>query len=171
MDFFVACDIRHNIYRIEQIVATGIFKSVNAGNPLVKSAFTELMICLRDLVRKCEKYATRISFTDDVAVSSDIPDITALIMFVRDAMCHIHISDHFIVPGKIKASFNIIYRKGTLAPYPGISLTSDYSDDVCLFFGIHRIYLRRHILRAIEETKRQLVPLLPPESAQDIAIY
>jgi len=58
-----------------------------------------------------------------------------------------------------------------LAPHPGISLTSDYTDDICFFFGVEKIYLRRHVLRAFEETKRQLVPLLPRESPPDIVVY
>ncbi len=173
MDFFIACDIRHNIDRVEQIVATGIFKPATAGNPLVKSGFTELMICLRDLMEKTKKFGTRISFVDDITLTpkSKIKDISDLVTFIRDALCHIATKDHFIVPGKIKASFNIVYGKGTLAPHPGISLTSDYSDDICFFFGIEKIYLRRHVLRAFEETKRQLATLLPPESPPDIVVY
>ena len=174
LDVFVSCDIRQNIDRIEKIIATGIFKPANAGNPLVKSAFTELMICLRDLMEKTKTFATPISFVDDVTLAPKlkINDVSDLITFIRDALCHIAATQkHFVVPNKIKASFNIVYGKGTLAPHPGISLTSDYPDDICFFFGVEKIYLRRHVLRAFEETKRQLVPLLPRESPPDIVVY
>ena len=37
---------------------------------------------------------------------------------------------------------------------------SKYQDDICFFFGSHGIYMRRHIVRAFEEAKAKLVPLL-----------
>lgn len=165
IDYFTGADIAQDIHRIEAIYATKILTPSNKENPLVKSAFTELIICLRDLMAKTEKYGARITFTDDIPVTSKIPDITELIAFVRNAMCHIESSYHFLVPDKIKASFNIIYGKGSDAPFKPVSdieLISEYTDDTCFFFGLHKIYLRRHILRAFEEAKKQLVPLLQP---------
>lgn len=38
--------------------------------------------------------------------------------------------------------------------------SSQYPDDICFFFGSQGIYLRRHIVRAFEEAKTMLVPLL-----------
>ncbi|MFQ5431942.1 MAG: hypothetical protein ACE5EN_05500 [Nitrospinota bacterium] len=37
---------------------------------------------------------------------------------------------------------------------------SDYNDDTCFFFGAQKIYLKRHIVRAFEESKSKLLPLL-----------
>lgn len=162
IDFFTAADIGQNVHRIEDIYATKIFSPKYAGHPLVKSAFIEVMICLRDLTVKAEKFGTRISFTDDVVITPETHDVTALIKFVRDALCHIGIYNHFVIPDQIKASFNINYGKGArmpFQPYSDIELVSDYDDDICFFFGLHKIYLRRHILRAFEDARQQLLPL------------
>ncbi len=78
-----------DIQRIEQLLSCGIFQLKKAGNVLQQSAFIDLMICLRDLLRKVERYATRISFTDDILVNNDVRDVTDAVTVVRDACCHI----------------------------------------------------------------------------------
>lgn len=162
-DFWESFDIAQNVDRIHWIYFSDIFAPENAGTPLVKSAFTELMICLRDLTDKADKFATRISFTDDIEITEEVYDVTELIKFVRDALCHIGIYNHFIVPDRVKASYNVIYGKGTIQiPNSDITLRSDYSDDVCFFFGVPKIYLHRHIMLAFVRARGALYPLLDP---------
>jgi hypothetical protein len=171
IDFFTAGDIRQDIDRIERILGSGIFEPQRVRHPLVKSAFIELMICINDLMRKVEKYGSRISFTEDVVVTPNIADVTDLIRFIRDALCHTHIYNHFIVPDRIKASFFALYGKVTHVPFEpdhDIVFVSEYSDDVCFFFGLHKIYLQRHIVRAFIEARKQLLPL--PRFPDDIFI-
>jgi hypothetical protein len=172
IDFFTAGDIVQDFSRIDKIIRCGIFKPENALHPLVKSAFTEVMVCLNDLTHKAAKYGSRISFTEDVLIDNNVKDVTDLIRFIRDAMCHIHIYHHFVVPGLIKASFSTLYGKLKHVPFEpdhGIVLVSDYADDVCFFFGLQKIYLRRHIIRAAVEAQAELLPL--PDFPSDILIY
>jgi hypothetical protein len=164
IDFFTAGDIVQDVTRIKRIIKSDIFELQNMGHPLLKSAFTELMICVNDLTRKAIKYGTRVSFTDDVVVTENIADVTDLIRFIRDALCHSHIYNHFVVPGRIKASFFVLHGKVSHAPFKpdhDIVLLSEYSDDVCFFFGLHKIYLKRHVIRAYREAAGQLLDLLP----------
>ena len=113
IDYFTAADIAQDIHRIETIYATNVLGPSSAGHPLVKSAFIEVMVCLRDLMAKTDTYGTRIRFTDDMVVTSKIKDITELIAFVRNALCHIESTNNFAIPDQIKASFDIVYGKGT----------------------------------------------------------
>lgn len=164
IDFFTAGDIIQDVTRIKKIIGSNIFEPEYSGHPLIKSAFTELMICVNDLTRKAIKYGTRVSFTDDVVVTANIVDVTDLIRFIRDALCHTHIYNHFVVPGRIKASFFVLYGKISHAPFKpdhDIVLVSEYADDVCFFFGLHKIYLKRHVRRAYREAAGQLLSLLP----------
>ena len=165
IEYFTAADIAQDIHRIETVYGTNIFGPSSAGHPLVKSAFIEVMVCLRDLMAKTDIYADRITFTDDMVVTPKIRDITDLITFVRNALCHIESDNNFAIPDQIKASFDITYGKGSDNRAHGMELVSEYTDDICFFFGLHKIYLRRHILRAFEETKKQLEPLLKPYDA------
>ena len=52
--------------------------------------------------------------------------------------------------------FNVIFGKGTLAQIGDLTMTSDYDDDICIFFGDQKIYLVRHIIRAVKEAELYL---------------
>lgn len=163
IDFMTKCDIESSIERVAEIINTNIFAPIPYGrNPFTKSAFIELLICMRDLMYKVEKITSRISFTDDVVIiPGKVEDVTDLILFVRNAVCHPESTNHYLdVEKKIKATFNIVYGKGNLMQLGDICISSDYEDDVCFFFGKQKIYLKRHILRVYEEAKQKLIPLL-----------
>lgn len=160
LDFFTKGDIEDDIGRIQTLLQTEIFLPTNINHPLCKSAFIDLLICLRDLMYKAEKYSTRINFDDDVLKTDKISDVTDLIKFVRDALCHPDIPHHYLVKGKIKATYNIAFGKCNFMKMDDIIIKSDYDDDICFFFGEQKIYFKRHILRAYEEAKQKLLPLL-----------
>jgi hypothetical protein len=109
---------------------------------------------------KTEKYAYRIDFTDDVSISGPVKDATSLIKYVRDAMCHLDSENHYLDANHMKASFNVIFGKGIVAKINDFEQSSPYQDDVCFFFGSQRIFLNRHIRRALEESRTLLLPLL-----------
>jgi hypothetical protein len=160
IDFFSKCEIEEDIGRIQNILRTEIFLPPNINHPLCKSAFIEILICLRDLMYKCEKYSSRINFTDDVIQTSKVSDVTDLIKYVRDALCHPDIPNHYIEKNNIKASYNVAYGKCNLMKIGDTEICSDYNDDICFFFGSQKIYFKRHILRAFEEAKDNLSKLL-----------
>ncbi len=161
MDFLTKCEIESTFRRLNEILASGIFAPQNGGHIFVQSAFIETLIRLRDLMFKTEQYSSRISFTDDVVTSAKVNDVTDLIKFVRDALCHPESENHYIdVANQIKATYNVAYGKGALLSIGTAAQASDYDDDVCFFFGLQKIYLHRHIIRAFDEAKQKLSPLL-----------
>lgn len=160
MDHWDRSDVIEDIECIDRILTTNIFTPENVRSPFLRAAFIEVLVALRDLMYKAEKYASRISFTDDVTVNQRVTDVTALIKFVRDALCHRDSDDHFIENGNIKATFNVCFGKGVLLKTPTFEQNNPYTDDTCFFFGYQRIFLRRHILRAYEEAKQKLRPIL-----------
>lgn len=89
MDICDQQDCEHNIRRIEELLNCGIFQFSSSGNVLQSAAFIELMICLRDLLQKVDKYATRVSWVDGVMTNEYVHDITDAVTAVRDACCHI----------------------------------------------------------------------------------
>ena len=160
IDFFTECDIKSDIETIEKIIQTDIFMPNNIRNVFMKSAFIEVLICLRDLMYKTERLSSRINFTDDVVITNDVQDVSDLIKYVRDALCHIESQNHFISNTKVKATFNIAYGKCNIMQIGNISISSDYDDDICFCFGEQKVYLNRHILRAFNEAKKKLLPLI-----------
>jgi hypothetical protein len=160
VDPLTKSDIQSAFRRAEELLSCGIFDRGRYENPLIQSAFIELLIRLRDVMYKTETLASRISFDDDVIKTTQVNDVTDLIKFVRDALCHPESESHFVVPDKIKAAFLVAYGKANLAQFGSIVLKSDYMDDVCFFFGVQKIYLKRHIMRALEEARKKLSPIL-----------
>jgi len=159
MDFYDNGDIQNSLQTIEQIINSGIFGPKNTGSPFFRPSFVALLISLRDLMYKAEKYATRIDFTDDVDQRDKVQDVSGLIKFVRDALCHPDSDNHYLDNGA-KATFNVIFGAGCLAQIGDCRQESSHADDVCFFFGMHRIYLKRHIIRAAEEARDKLSPLM-----------
>ena len=160
IDAFSKSEIESSINRIDAILETNIFDLENKKNPLVKSAFIELVICLCDLMHKAEKYASRIGFDEDIVKTDSINDITDVVVYVRDALCHLDPDNHYLEQGDHKATFNIIYGKGSVLTLFDYVQESYYPDDVCFFYGSQKIYLNRHILPAVEEAKTKLLSIL-----------
>lgn len=162
IDFFTKSDIESAIRRIDELLASGIFQPNRSRDVLFRAAFIELLISLRDLMHKSEKLASRIAFDEDVNKTEKINDVSDLIKFVRDALCHPDSENHYIEArkGKTRSSFNVAFGKVTLMKTWDFEQASRYEDDICFFFGAHGIYLHRHILRAFDEVKAQLIPLL-----------
>jgi hypothetical protein len=182
IDVFDKSEIRQDLHRIESILSTDIFEEHNCNHPLVLSAFIELIICLDDLMSKSKYYCREIDFTDDVLNTTElqkskkkkVTDITSLINFVRHAVCHINEANRVHggveLNGKVKRRkgagvfFNRTFGKGGLFT----EMQSVYDDDQSFAFGEHLIYLKRHIIRAYNEAKGELLakyPMIDPSQA------
>lgn len=121
------------------------------------SALTEVLICLRDLLYKAQKYGTRISFTDDLLTSAEIPDITEAVTWARDAACHTKTPKRQVQSNvNFISTFNVRVGKSKFMKIGEVKFTSDYADDICLFIGPQRLYLNRHLKRAFKEAVNQL---------------
>ena len=160
IDFFSKSEIENSFNRIRAIQETKIFDKENRMSPLLKSAFIELLICLYDLMVKTEKYSSRISFDQDVVKNSQINDITDVVKYMRDALCHLDPDNHYLEEGDKKAVFNVIYGEGSIFTLFGYVQESYHPDDTCFFYGSQKIYLKKHILPAVEEARSKLLPLL-----------
>ncbi len=160
MDITDQQDCESNIRRIDELLRSGIFEPANSGHLLQQSAFIELMICLRDLMAKVEKYGKKISFQDDVLENEYVHNVSDAIRAIRDACCHIDSFKRHFDENKNRGSFMVAYGKCNLAKIGDLELKSEYEDDAAVFYGKNRLYFRRHIIRAFEEAKTQLQPLL-----------
>lgn len=149
-------DCQLNIMRITELINCEIFNQENIGNILQMSAFIDLMICLRDLMHKTEKYAQRIDFKDDILVNDYVKDVTDAITAIRDACCHVDSPKRIYGENKGRGAYNVAYGKSILMRIGDLELKSDYEDDIAFFYGSNRLYLKRHIIRAFEEAKNLL---------------
>jgi len=149
-----------NVMRIEALLKSGIFEHFENGNVLQQSAFIELMIRLRDLMSKAEKHGKRIDFSDDLTVTKNLKDISDAIKHMRDACCHIDSFKRIFDSNESRGEFILLHGKTSGMKIGNQILNSEYDDDVAIYYGINKLYFKRHILRAYEEAKNQLQKLM-----------
>jgi hypothetical protein len=117
-----------------------------------QSVLIEVLILMKDLLIKSEIHLDkRISFKDDVIPDENlkITDVTDLISNFRDAACH---SDSFRKKfGGFDLSFNEIIGKGNFGTFGGITIASNYQDEITFNMGKNILYLKRHLERAFNE--------------------
>lgn len=161
MDFYTKSDIEDSFDRIDKLLGCGIFDPNHREDPLVRSALTELLILIRDLMEKVKLFADElIDFTDDINIKDNIQNVSEAITFVRNAVCHVDSKNHNHDMCNARLKFNIAYGKGTSIKLGDVEMKSDYEDDVCFFFGHQKLYLKRHLERAYLEAKDKLLPLV-----------
>jgi len=154
-DFFTKSQIETDLRRVKELINTGVF-STPVLRVFQESVFTEIIIKLWDLTQKLVLLENRVDFKEDVKTG----DITDLIRKIRYAVCHVDSGEHMLKSKQqIRFSFNIAYGKANLASIGKKKITSDYEDDICFFFGENKIYLKRHIIRCIQEAEKKIQKL------------
>ena len=103
-------------------------------------------------------------FTDNIIQEEDVHDITDLVTRIRNAVCHIsskirNINEPHVKHGEIQFVLNIVAGKNRFRIFD-FEIECEFEDDLAFYYGIHRIYLRRHIYRAFYEAIDILEPLL-----------
>lgn len=147
-EFRMVSDIVNSLKEFKLLIRTGVLNEPQS--PFFKPSLVQILILARDLTYKSHKIGKTIDFVDDVKITEKVKNVTFLIKHARDAVCHIDSNNHVLsMDENIVFSYNVQYGKGVLAVINGIELSSDYEDDICIFFGEHKVYLSRHIIRAI----------------------
>lgn len=152
LDFLTKNEMQSDFRRIATLINTNVFNKDDL-QIFQESVFAELMIKLHDLLQKLNDLGKRVDFKDDVPSGKDVTD---LVSTIRNAVCHIDSPEHMLRGQSIKFSFNIAYGKMNLMEIGNKKITSDYEDDVCFFFGEHKLYLKRHIVRCVNEIEKRL---------------
>lgn len=158
MDFLTQCDIEDDIRRLETLLVNGILE--RPGEVFFRSALIDAVICLHDLLQKAKDFDVPIIFNEDVHTTRNIKNITDSVAMIRNALCHVSSKTHiFDMENNIKAAYNTFHRSTGKMMINGEETGSDYADDTCYQFGKHRLYLDRHVRRALKEAKESLTPL------------
>ncbi|MDU8501039.1 hypothetical protein RYB01_17880 [Pseudomonas syringae] len=144
-----AADIQASISRCREIFNSGVFNDGNKAGVLFESAVTHLLIHLNDLLQKANIDKRRISFVEDVEVTDSVTDVTDLVRACRNAACHVTSGEHKIDAGK----FTFCVAAGVGPKHfviNGKEMGCEYSDDIAIYYGVNRLYIRRHLLRSFE---------------------
>jgi hypothetical protein len=159
-DFFVKSQITSNIKDAERIINTRVFTTLEL-RPFQEPSFVSLILKLNDLLQKLSILGHRVTFSEDV----DSGDITDLVNKIRNAICHLDSPENLLDRNSgLKFVFNMIVGKvNAIAIGDDIVASSEYEDDIAFYYGGHRIYLSRHIVRLLEETKNAAKGMYPDD--------
>lgn len=144
-----AADIQSSVSRCADLLNCGVFNSNGTAGVLFESAVTLLLVHLNDLLQKAKLDGKRVDFADDMEITETIADVTDLIRACRNAACHVTSGEHKIDAGKF--TFCVTSGYGPRAfVINGQEMGCDYADDIAIYYGKNRVYLRRHLLRSFE---------------------
>lgn len=157
-NFFIKSQIQSNIDDIKRLLDTGVFNA-SVLRPFQEPVFVSVILKLNDLLQKYDQLGKRINFTDDISSG----DITDLVNKIRNAICHLDSGENLLdSEAQIKFVFNIIIGEGEAIKIGDKTVVkSDYNDDIAFFYGEHRLYFKRHLLRVLNEAiviARKLYP-------------
>lgn len=146
-------DMAQAIAKCESALASNSILDNNAW--IREATFIFLSIYLNEILQKLKSINRRISFQDDISIRGrdNLKDITDLINAIRNSACHIKSNLHAVAGENNTGRFNIMRGKGTMMQIGEVSYGNDYEDDVAIWSGELRIYLNRHIKRAVAEAK------------------
>ncbi|MEH6435593.1 hypothetical protein [Massilia sp. DD77] len=109
-----------------------------------------LLVNLHDLLQTARAIGKPLVFAEYLDPKEDATNITELVAKCRNAACHV-----WTKSSATKSTVYRFYRVAGYCPRATVlddkALGCDYHDDVALYYGRHRLYLKRHVLRAIEE--------------------
>jgi len=156
------------IIRVRQILDTHVLDQPD-HSPLQESALIEILIRVDGILKAAIKAGKRVTFDDDIKQFRNVEDVTDAIHECRNAATHVFVNAQFAnsrgqpKEGRSEPNSNhlwidrnVSFGKGTLHDQPPITLRSDYDDDIAIFYGAHRLYLKRHIIRAFEKARENL---------------
>ena len=137
------------LQKCQKLFSTGIFRQHES--PLFQSAIVHLLVLLKELTSMVANDGNRVKFQDDILPSNELKDVTHLIAVCRNAACHILSKENYIA-GDIYSTANTIFGYApNIWECGGVLRGCDFADDVAFFYGEYRIYLRRHLLRVVNE--------------------
>ena len=145
-------DIQACISSIDELLKAGIFSPQGLRSPFLRPSITQILIDLNDVLQKASSMGKRISFIDDVFPNDGSQDVTTLINNCRNACCHISSGKHLFENNKFTFMVMIGKHENGVV-INGQSLGCQYEDDVAIFWGNIRLYLKRNLLRAFQEAQ------------------
>lgn len=138
--------------RLHQLLSSDVFDRSRPDDGACEQAFAEVIRLLDDLLKLAEASGLRIDFVKEVGVHGRVQDITSLVGNIRRSV----LPDAGASAPFAANQFNCYYDAGSGYFANGVFFSADYNDEVAFFVGDQRIYLNRHIKRAMQEAEQQL---------------
>ncbi len=136
--------------RLHQLVDSDVFTQNRSDDKACEQAFVEVIQLLNAVLTQSEQSGRRIDFTKEVGVQGKVQDVTSLVSSLARSLILKSGQPNQFADGQ----FNCYQGAGTGYFANGAFFTADHADDVAFYVGDQRIYLNRHIKRAMQEAGR-----------------
>lgn len=139
-------------YECDRLFATGILSANAVGDPLFRAAVTQTLIYLNDLLQKAKDDGNEIAFSDHINITEKVKNITDLVRQGRNAASHMNTGLNDVDFGRFQ--FGVSAGRGAMMQVDGQArMENEFDDDIAIFFGDMRIYVERHMRRALREVR------------------
>ena len=142
----------------EKIIHSGMLEAKHVPHIVFESAFAYLLACLSDALQKLKRAKMSVAFDDEMPVGYEEKNVTDLIADCRNAACHVNSPEREIATNYF-TPIVLTKKNPRYLVVNGVEYGNDYDDDVAILFGDKRIYLRRHIERALNEARSALASM------------
>jgi hypothetical protein len=150
--FFMWGGLEHDCERANRLIASEVFNPIDRKHVYFWSALTEILIHTRNLAYHAEKrWGSRLTWRDDLVPWVMYEDITEMIVFFRDALCHSTANKIMTDGGQASWIKGVIVGKQEALVSGDERIISAFADDALILAGMGRSYLKRHIFRAFRE--------------------
>jgi hypothetical protein len=110
------------------------------------AAVTYLLINLSDLLQRLDKLGYRVAFSDE---TNPCKDVTELVLKMRNAACHA--GPERALDPRTSISLGIMWPRTHQTFGGGGVLENPHDDDIAFWIGRYRLYLNRHMKRALND--------------------
>lgn len=136
--------------RLHQLLESDVFERSRPNDGTCELAFVEVVQLMDNLLQQSEQLGHRIDFINEVGVHGKIQDVTALVGDMRRKLvAEANAPMHFAIN-----QFNCYHDAGTGYFTNGFFFSADHNNEVAFFVDDQRIYLNRHIKRALQEIEQ-----------------
>lgn len=139
--------------RIHALLESRTFARDSPDDGPWKLPFAELIGLVDDLLSQSERSGKRINFYEGVGVGGTIQDVTSLVGELRAALPSPPEVFQGNVPG---VRLNRYFDRGWGHFSNGVFFTVEFDHELAFFVDHRRIYLNRHLRRAVTEAEAHL---------------
>ncbi|WP_080056240.1 hypothetical protein [Spirosoma aerolatum] len=143
--------LKNHLIAIHKALNSPVFNLNISENYPWKSEFTQLIKLLHNVLVLADQAGKRVDFLDDVGVNGKIQDITSLINWMYDCLPGLSGEKS----GQLAANrLNRYTNEGWGYFANGCFFSVGFDDEQAFFIDDQRVYLNRHIRRAVSELEQ-----------------
>ncbi|MBD2752961.1 hypothetical protein [Spirosoma validum] len=148
-----ANSLQRQLTRVHVLLDSPVFNRDSAEDGPWKETFIELITLVHAILLQAQQADKRVEFLKDVGVNGKIQDITSLVEWMYNRLPGLTADN---IGQQTDNRLNRYFDQGTGYFANGSFFTGDFDNELAFFIDDQRVYLNRHLRRAIDEVEQSL---------------